>query len=137
MTSAAPSAPAGADVTAAVPAYGWELQFTAGTSDKFYRVIVVDTTTVTLWGKRDGAAQIKVYRFERLNQAKAKAVDLTNAKEAKGYFLSRDFTEFEVEPSVLRNLLIAGTEQFGAAALSRAFIVAADRLGTAKPGASR
>lgn len=80
-----------------VEVYGWELHYTGDRSDKFYRVLVAGCAAIFHWGARDSAGQGKAFFFTTPEAAIAKAREMSNAKEAKGYGLSKDFVGFPFE----------------------------------------
>ncbi|WP_167406064.1 WGR domain-containing protein [Amycolatopsis thailandensis] len=84
-------------------AHGWELHSTQDGSDKFYRVLVIDTVTLVNYGPRNTTGQFVAHCFagvgDAVRTAQEKARILTNEKAAKGYRITRDFTEFPVDRS--------------------------------------
>lgn len=117
--------------------YGWELHFQAGTSDKFYRVVVADRLVIAHFGHRGTAGQFKVYASGSFNDALHKAKEKSNEKEDKGYTLTRDFTVFEVSEEVVTSIDPLSPGRVNLDSLSRALVTAADEQGTAIAGAAR
>ena len=75
-------------------AAGWEMRYVAGTSDKYYRVILAGNLVIVNWGRHGQPGEQKVHRHPTPAEAKAKAQTLTEDKDGKGYWLSRDVTGF-------------------------------------------
>lgn len=89
------TAPSGGTSASGVAnAAGWEMRYDAGTSDKYYRVILTGSLVIVNWGRYGQAGEQKVHRHPTPAEAKAKAQSLTEDKDAKGYWLSRDVTGF-------------------------------------------
>ena len=116
-----------------ITAYGWELHLIGGTADKFYRVIVIGNWTITQWGRRDTAGQVKVYEFGSQRDALHKARDKSNEKDDKGYEVTRDLTAFEVYEHVA---LGVGTSRTSVDQVIGAFLTAARSQGNVLAGAS-
>lgn len=77
-------------------AAGWEMRYDTGTSDKFYRVILVDGLVIVNWGRYGSNGEQKVHRMPDPAAARGQALELTGEKAGKGYWLSRDTTVFAV-----------------------------------------
>lgn len=87
-----------------VTIYGWELHYSGGGSDKFYRVLVLDETVLINYGRRATRGQFIAHRYLSDDGAQSKARMMTNEKAAEGYVVTRDMTEFEVEQVHIRDL---------------------------------
>ncbi|MCX4826761.1 WGR domain-containing protein [Streptomyces sp. NBC_01142] len=119
-----------------VPGFGWELHDDSGSSDKFYRLIVVtgpEPLALGLHGSRGQSGQIGLLRTgitakEALNEV----VKKSREKERKGYEASREFTVFHVPAS------IAGpnSAKDNAREIARYFGKYASQAGTELPNAS-
>jgi predicted DNA-binding WGR domain protein len=70
------------------------MRYVADTSNKYYRVIVVDGLVIANWGRHGAAGQQQVHRAASPAAARAQALRVTDDKAAKGYWLSRDVTGF-------------------------------------------
>ena len=127
--------------------FGWELHHTGPSStqrgsDKYYRVLVVDTTVLINYGRRGATGNFVTHRFTTATDAKAKARALTNEKSGKGYRVTRDMTDFEVTAARVHFLTKApigsGRPPLADSTwLVNQFKAAADNLGTVESGASR
>lgn len=132
----------------AMIAHGWELHSTKDGSDKFYRVVVVDTVTLVNYGARNTTGQFLAHCFTDVGNpqktAQEKARVLTNAKTEKGYRVTRDHTEISIDRShaaVLAGLGYGSHRTNEIPAKVREHVVArfkraADEQGTAAEGAS-
>lgn len=124
--------------------YGWELHCTAGTSDKYYRVMVVchdeQWAYVANYGRRNTSGSWKVHTFASMEAALAKAQSMTDEKTAKGYQVTRDFTEFDLSDE-FAEALVSGVNSpvlvKARAAAAHSFRHAALQQGTVREGAAR
>jgi predicted DNA-binding WGR domain protein len=99
--------------TSTVTVYAWELHMTAGGSDKYYRLLLVDQVLLVNYGRRNTRGQFYAHVKASADAAKQLARDLTNEKNAKGYSLTRDMTDFEVPAELARNLTDLPYGNFG------------------------
>jgi predicted DNA-binding WGR domain protein len=90
--------------TSTVTVYAWELHMTAGGSDKYYRLLLVDHVLLVNYGRRSTHGQFYAHCEATVDAAKQVARDLTNQKDAKGYRLTRDMTDFVVPEHLARTL---------------------------------
>lgn len=93
------------DTPSIVTVFGWELHFAGGGSDKFYRVLIIDTLALINYGRRGGAGQFVAHSRRTTASAQQKARELTNAKADKGYQLTRDMTSFTVPAAAVTELV--------------------------------
>jgi predicted DNA-binding WGR domain protein len=77
---------------------------TSGGSDKYYRLLLMENTLLVNYGRRNTRGQFHAHHKSTAAAAQRAARDLTNQKNAKGYRLSRDMTEFEVPRQLVRDL---------------------------------
>lgn len=128
---------------ATVQAYGWEVHFTGGTSDKFYRMIYLQTgenrwTALANYGRRDACGQFKAYSAQSENAALRMAQDKTNEKEDKHYGFTRKLTPFSVERDLAFALIHgASTDPHVGQRLSSDFAIACAAAGNEVGNPSR
>jgi predicted DNA-binding WGR domain protein len=79
-----------------VPALGWEFRCTEGRSNKFYRMLLVDSAVVVQYARIGAVGNVTVYPCGSHWEAKAKAKQLVNDKNRKGYVVQCAPTEIEV-----------------------------------------
>lgn len=102
-----------------VAVYGLELHYIGGTSDKFYRVFVIESTVLIHYGARDTAGQCALHPFASQQAATGKAREMADAKEAKGYRITREFTAFPANVDSLPNAVLAAIASGKQAAMVR------------------
>ncbi|MGW1290765.1 WGR domain-containing protein, partial [Streptomyces sp. NPDC002586] len=89
----------------AVNAYGWEMHNDSGTSDKYYQLFVVFSPSpvmLTHHGRSGQAGQLgSSLASAQAEEVIAEAVKVTQSKERKGYYLSRDLVEFTLPAELL------------------------------------
>ncbi|OEV09253.1 WGR domain-containing protein [Streptomyces nanshensis] len=109
--------------TAAIPAAGWELHCDSGTSDKFYRFIVIfgsNPGVIFIYGRRGDRGQVRVHPHDSAKTAIRRAVTMTHEKERKSYFLTCDFTPFSIPATELADMNdTTSVDAHGIAALFR------------------
>lgn len=103
--------PRGTSASGLVSAAGWEMRYTGGSSDKYYRVVVADCVVIVNWGRYGAAGGLKVHRMRTPEAARGQALELTADKEAEGYWLSRDTTGFSVDSGLLERARGGGGTQ--------------------------
>jgi MoxR-like ATPase/predicted DNA-binding WGR domain protein len=100
--------------TTSETAIGWELECTSGTSNKYYRIAVVDTFTVFSYGRIGAAAQYAVQRYPSANDALDSALIQTREKAKKQYFLRATPTKVALSSGDLAVLANRSTQSDGA-----------------------
>lgn len=64
----------------------WHMEFTEGTSNKFYQVFVSESgLTVLRWGRIGAAGQHSVARYDTYDEARDQGLKQVYAKKSKGY----------------------------------------------------
>ena len=107
--------------TTSETAIGWELECTAGTSNKYYRIAVVDTFTVFSYGRIGGAAQYSVQPHPSANSALDNALSQTREKAKKQYLLSAAPTKVALSSGDLAVLANRSTQSDGARRVNTLF----------------
>ncbi len=82
--------------TGTLPACGWQMEFVQGTSDKFYRFVVVDRFFIATYGRNGTSGNTYTKGFATTEGAIAEASAMTRKRERSGYSVTVDFTEFTV-----------------------------------------
>lgn len=75
---------------------GIELRYTQGTSNKYWRALLVGTTLITQYGRIGSDGQITVHHLGDPTWAADKAYGLIRSKRRKGYQVHRGVSEFPV-----------------------------------------
>jgi predicted DNA-binding WGR domain protein len=88
----------------AVTVYAWELHKSEGTSDKYYRLVLIENVLLVNYGRRNTRGQFIAHCKATVGQARALARVLTNQKDAKGYQVTRDATSFLTSAQVAQAL---------------------------------
>lgn len=131
-----------------VAVYGLELHYSGGSSDKYYRVFVIENVVVIHYGGRGTAGQVTMHPHRTQAGATAKAREMADAKEAKGYNITREFTSFPADPADLPTALVQAYRSPQAApsvrlsgaevsVLVRQFKTTAAEAGNTRPGADQ
>jgi nitric oxide reductase NorQ protein len=79
-----------------VPAVGWELHCITGTSDKFYRLLVVGDKAVFNYGRTGATGQFSSYAEGSEEAAISKAISQTGSKGSRGYDLRVNVTSLSL-----------------------------------------